>query len=581
MRPRYRCSLMSVAVLASVALGIGCQSAADGRSSPRQTMATASGTGGGAPLPGQGSTGVGGGGSNVGQPLPPPPVLGACEDPGRVTVRRLTGPQYDHTVRDLLGDSTSPGSGFPKDDAFLADALTVGPLLFEKYADAADRLVAEAWAREEGGTQPSGAKLWVCAPSEGDSNCAGQIVKSFARKAFRRPVTDVELAPFLGILGRPEGTLADRTRAALSSLLIAPNFVFRVELDPEPNSLVPHGLTSHELATRLSYLVWGSVPDAGLSAQADTGALYSNDVLRSELARMLADPKASVLTDEFAMRWLSLSEVGTLSKDTALFPEATPALFSAMQNESRLFLATFFEGTAPLATLFSADYTFANDLLARHYGLEATGLGAELQRVAVPAGPRRGILGHGSVLSLTSKPDHTSAVKRGKWVAARMLCAEPPPPPNGTIPEVPGAAAATSERERLAIHRANPVCAGCHTLIDPIGLGLENFDTIGRFRTQVDGVNIDAAGMLPGGRTFNGPAELSAVLSSDPLFHGCLSDQLSTFALGRALTSADSCLHTDMVNEVAKGATLEQLLGVLVTSAPFTARRGEPQGVMP
>jgi len=538
----------------------------------------------------QGSPGTGGAGGVViptsgtgGEVRIAPPLDGACTtavDPGRVTLRRLGRSEYDNTVADLLADTTRPGQGFPNDDAFLADALTVGPLLFEKYDTAAEQLVAQAWAREVAGTQPAPARLWVCAPSEGNADCARQIVTAFARRAFRRPATDAELAPFTAILGRTEGSLAERTQAVLHAVLLSPNFAFRVEIDPDPLSLTPHGLTLHELATRLSYTVWGSMPDATLFTQAESGALAAAGGIASELSRMMASPKARALTDNFAMRWLTLDGVSVLTRDTNLYPEATATLFSAMQSESQQFLNVFFGGTEPVKNLMTADFTFANQLLAQNYGLDATGLGSDLVRVAVPAGARRGLLGQGAVLSVSSHSNKASAVRRGKWVASRLLCTPPPNPPPG-ITEKPDALAAKTERERLAIHRADPVCASCHSFIDPIGLGLENFDAIGRFRAEENGVALDVSGQLPGGQAFNGPVELSTLLAADPRFHACASDQLATYALGRALTTPDQCLKDAMSASIASGASVPQLLEVLVTSSAFTARHGEAQGATP
>lgn len=512
-----------------------------------------------------------------------PPPLGACTaavDPGRVTLRRLGRSEYDTTVADLLADTTQPGQGFPNDDAFLADALTVGPLLFEKYDSASEQLVAQAWAREVAGTQPAPARLWVCVPSESNADCARQIVTAFARRAFRRPVTEGELAPFTAILGRSDGSLAERTQAALHAVLLSPNFAFRVEIDPEPFSLTPHGLTLHELATRLSYTVWGSMPDATLFAQAESGALAAPGGIASELSRMLASPKAHALTDNFAMRWLTLGGVSALTRDTNLYPEGTPILFSAMQSETEQFLKVFFGGTEPVKNLLTADFTFANQLLAQNYGLDATGLGSDLVRVTVPAGARRGLLGQGAMLSVASHSNKASAVKRGKWVASRLLCTPTPEPPPG-IAETPEALAAKTERERLAIHRADPQCASCHTLIDPIGLGLENFDAIGRFRAEENGVPLDVSGQLPGGQPFNGPEELSTLLAADPRFHACASDQLAAYALGRALSTPDQCVKDAMSASIASGGSVPQLLEVLVTSSAFTARRGETQGATP
>ncbi|MDX2055780.1 MAG: DUF1592 domain-containing protein [Polyangiaceae bacterium] len=498
-------------------------------------------------------------------------------DPGRVTLRRLTGPQYDNTVRDLLGDASYPSSAFPKDDSFEADLMGFSTLLFEKYEAAAERIVTDAWAREAAGQQPPSAKLWTCTPVT-DATCGAQVVKDFARRAFRKPVSDADLAPYLSLLGTVPG--AEGVQAALQALLLSPQFLFRVELDQVATSLTPHTLSPHELATRLSYLVWGSTPDAQLLAKADAGQLSEPSAITSELTRMLADPKASALTEDFGREWLGLDAISKATPDPVLFPEGTSALLADMREETRQFVSEIFLGSAPLSGLLGADFTYLNDRLAAHYGLPSPGAG--WTRVTLPVGPRRGMLGQASMLTATSTASRTSAVRRGKWIATRMLCSSPPPPPPNVGGLKPEAAAYTSERQRLEVHRADPQCASCHQLIDPLGLAMENFDALGRFRNAyADGTPIDPSGDVGPGKAFQTLEQMRELVAADSRFDSCVSSELSTYALGRALRAEDACLGAQLAEGVKAGAPLSKALEIVATSRAFTWRRGEAQGALP
>jgi hypothetical protein len=290
---------------------------------------------------------------------------------------------------------------------------------------------------------------------------------------------------------------------------------------------------------------------------------------------MLKDPKAEALVKNFAGNWLWSRALEDAQPNPELFPTANAALRSSMQQETELFFQAFLQEDRSALELLRSDFTYLNDALATHYGLPAVG-SSTLQRTAV-SGQRGGLLTQAGVLTVTSQPNRTSPVKRGKWVLAQLMCDEPPPPPpevEGLQPQVNPTA---SLREQMEQHRANPTCAGCHSTMDPIGFGLENFDAVGRWRTKdVGNFDIDASGQLPSGQSFNGHAELANILQGDARFAQCITDQLFTYALGRGLTDADSCSVQKLsLDFTSRGHRLSELIVLLATSDAFTQRRGE------
>ncbi len=549
-----------------LALMVGCQgrvSAPDGAESGDSAIA---GAGGGEPGPLLG--------------IPEGQTCAANVDPGRTVLRRLTADEYDNTLRDLLGDASTPGRGFPADDQSAADQLILTGLLFEKYETAASTVVDAVWQREmtSSKTEPH---LLICKPSGGDTACARRLIKTFARKAFRRPVDDAELAAYYKLA--ESGDIVAGTKAAVRALLTSPFFLFRIEVPSAGDASKVSPLSPHELATRLSYALWASTPDARLDQLADSGTLAKSDVLQTEIRRMLADPKAEALATSFSARWLGFREVLSSRPDAQMFPEVTPALLASMALETERFMRELIVQDRPLIDLLDAEFTFADAGLAQHYGLPTAGLSEQaLTRVDVAGQARRGILGHGSFLVSTSPPTRTSPVKRGKWVAGRLLCSAPPPPPPGE--DIPSEAAtqAKTERERLAIHRVKPQCAGCHELIDPIGLGLDRYDPVGKFRDEVKGQPIDDSGVMPDGTAFKGPNELATLLRKDRRFAECTAHHLLTWTLGRVPQGADGCLVGEVADTLVKpGAGISELWSTIVKSRAFTHRRGDVQGETP
>jgi hypothetical protein len=511
-------------------------------------------------------------------------------DPGRVTLRRLNRTEYDNTVRDLLGDTSAPGRAFPGDDLIhgydnVADFLSASPILVERLEEAAGKVAAAAVAREFGASAPERPLLRTCDPAQlGDEACARQIVERFGRRAWRRPLTPSEIQRFtlLAASARADGDgFAGGIRLVLHAMLMSPSFLYRVELDPDPSSPAAHPLSAHELAARLSYFLWSSTPDEVLSARADDASILEPQVLEAEARRMAADPRASTLVTGFGASWLELRKIEEAKPDPTLFAMMTPALKAAMRKESELLFKSFLTEKRSALDLLDADFTFVNDALAAHYGMPPVE-GAEHVRVSLAGSPRSGILTHAGMLTHTSHPTRTAPVKRGHWVLERMLCRTPPAPPPGVEGLSGKVDLNAPARVQMDQHRTNPTCAACHVLMDPIGLGMENFDAVGRFRTHDEKNNlVDPSGELPGGKKFAGPNELARALKTDPGVGHCISEHLFTYGVGRVPdpkpSSVDRC-NVDGLAErfAAKGYQLSELVVELTRSRAFTHRRGEP-----
>lgn len=403
---------------------------------------------------------------------------------------------------------------------------------------------------------------------------AGEIVTRFATRAFRRPVKPDEVEGCLSLydLAEKEGErFEDCVRLALARVLVSPHFLFRVELDPpdaEPGKSYP--INEFELASRLSYFFWSSMPDQELFELATAGRLRAE--LGPQIARMLKDERSAAFMKNFAGQWLTLRKLATVSPDPQTFPEFDTDLRSAMVRETELFFEAVVREDRSIFDLLDADFSFVNERLARHYGIEGVS-GSQFQRVKLPAN-RGGVLTQASVLTLTSNPTRTSPVKRGKWVLEQLLNTPPPPPP----PDVPqldeGKQLSGSLRQRLEQHRANALCASCHQRMDPLGFAFENYDAIGRWREKDGEFAIDASGVLPSGETFQGPAELKNILKQQrDLFRRCLTEKILTYALGRGLEHYDYCAVDKIVAALEKnGDKFSTLLVETVNSEPFQKR---------
>ena len=424
-------------------------------------------------------------------------------------------------------------------------------------------------------------RLFVCRPAAGEAEepCARRILTAVARRAYRRPVTAADIDPLLGLFaaGRADGArFEDGIEMALSGVLVSPSFLFRAPRAPEraaPGSV--HPLSDVDLASRLSFFLWSSIPDEELLDLAERERLSEPDVLAGQIARLLADPKARALVDNFGGQWLHLRNVADWRPDPDRFAAFDEALRYAFERETALFLERLIRDDGSVLDLIDGDYSFLNERLARFYGIDEVD-GGHFRRVSLAGTERGGVLTHGSLLMVTSYPTRTSPVLRGKWILENLLGAPPPPPP----PDVPALAdgaetSAGSLREALEQHRASPACAACHARLDPLGFALEGFDAVGGHRTEDGGVPVEASGALPDGTLVDGPAGLRRVLlERRDEFVETLAARLLTYALGRGLESYDRPAVREIRRRTeAAGYRFSALVAATVDSVPFRLRR--------
>ena len=597
--------LIKALVVATVTLTLGgcvgtIKDPASGPKSGPGSSATGGGStvSGGAPTSGNGATSsqpAGGTGSAVGPggtaqagggsvTNPTPTATAPATDPGRVTLHRLNRAEYNNTVADLFGTTLRPADAFPADDPGgdfdnIADVLSLSPLHLSMYQTAAQTLLDEALSNPA-----ERARLVTCDLTAPGTACARSILASFMPRAWRRPVDGSDVDTHLAVVanGIAQGLTTEAAlELALTAVLMSPHFVFRVELDPDPLSLVPHPLGGYELASRLSYFLWSTMPDDGLMKAAGDGSLLDASTLASQVDRMLASPKAESLVTNFAGQWLYIRQTQQLQPDPTAFPSFDQPLRDAMQSEAELLFRDVALGGAPVDTLLTANYLYANDRLASHYGLPPVG-SARPVKVALGAGNHRGgILAQAGFLTATSHPVKTSPVKRGKWVLNQLLCFDVPPPPPGVQTSLDNSTVTGTLRQVLEAHRSDPNCSSCHLLMDPIGFGLENYDAVGAYRTQDSGLDIDSAGQLPSGATFSGAAQLSALVAADPSFPGCVVQKLYAYALGRLPDRTPTQMDGQTLASITasfrgNGLAFKDLVKSIVTAPTFLNRRGEP-----
>ncbi|MBK8255996.1 MAG: DUF1592 domain-containing protein [Polyangiaceae bacterium] len=448
-----------------------------------------------------------------------------------------------------------------------------------------DRNLFVDWIEVEGPLDVPGKnairdKIMFCDPVVEGDGCVREILSSFAKRAFRRPVASDEVDRLMGLVdvARNEGDSVDRgIELAIHGILTSPHFIFRPELDADPESAEPHPVGDYEMASRLSYFLWSTMPDDELFAAAESGDLRSEEGIRSQVKRMIVDPKSDRFVDSFAGQWLYTRALKNHQPDYNYFPTYDEALGNAMRRETELFLREFLHTDLPIQEMLTAKFTFANDRLGEHYGLDV--LGPEMVKVQIADGKRGGLLRQAGILTVTSYPTRTTPVKRGKWVLTQLLCDPPDPPPAGVEGLKVEAVPTGTIRERLAAHSQYEPCKGCHAKIDPAGFGLEHYDGIGAWRDEENGFPVDSTGKLPSGETFDGADELAQLLSKDPRFGQCLTKQLMTYALGRGVGDDDAPFLETIEKDLAdSGNTLPALLELIATSEPFRMRRGEPQG---
>ncbi|MFN3326239.1 MAG: DUF1592 domain-containing protein [Bryobacteraceae bacterium] len=431
------------------------------------------------------------------------------------------------------------------------------------------------------GESPSRARIFVCTPANkaDEEPCAQKIIANLAQRAYRRPVTDADLAAPLRFFREARAEGFDMgIEMALRAILVSPEFLFRVEHDPPIAApQTPYRISDLELASRLSFFLWSSVPDEELLDAAMRGKLRSPGMLERQVRRMLRDPRSRALATNFAEQWLYLRNLDSSTPDMRVFPDFDDNLRQAFRRETEMFFESILEEDRSILDLLRANYTFLNQRLAKHYGIPNV-YGSHFRRVTFENdGGRGGLLRHGSILTVTSYATRTSPVLRGKWVLDNLLGVPPPPPPPAVpaLKENDGVSKAKSVRERMAEHRANPACAGCHNLMDPVGLSLENFDAVGRWRTIENGERVDASGGLPDGSQFEGVAALQKALLNRPeVLATTFTEKLLTYALGRGVEHYDA----PAVRKIVREARSEEfrfssfILGI-VNSTPFQMRR--------
>ena len=444
------------------------------------------------------------------------------------------------------------------------------------------------------GTTPSRAKIFICDPktAKEEPACAKTILTALARRAFRRPVTNADVQPLLAFYEKGRGLPAEAAanpgaaakagdfdagiQRALEAMLVSPDFLFRVERDPAKYTAgKAYPVTDVELASRLSFFLWSSIPDDQLLDLAERGRLRNATVLQQQVQRMLADQRSDALIGNFAGQWLQLRNVETVTPDPVIFP-FDEALRASFMKETELFVGSIIREDRSLLDLLTADHTFVNERLAEHYGIPRV-YGSQFRRVTLTDPNRRGLLGKGSILTVSSYPNRTSVVLRGKWVLENLL-GTPPPPPPADVPELVAKkdGKALSLRAQMEQHRSNAVCAACHARMDPIGFALENYDGVGKWRDEDSGVRIDASGKLPDGSAFDGPAGLSQLMVTKYRedFVRTVTERLMTYALGRGVEYYDN----PTVRAIARQAAVDNyrmssLIVSIVKSTPFQMRR--------
>jgi len=488
-------------------------------------------------------------------------------DPYSEEELRLPLPEGDHVFR----------AGFI-DDEFVK-ALTPRDLYNKKHNKYVDGVVFVGPFKPKD-PPASRARILICDPDSGPA-CVEKIVGALARHAYRRPVSKAEvdsLEKFVAI-AKAHGQSAEQgIQLALQAMLVSPNFLFRIEHDPNPTDpAAVHRISDVELASRLTYFLWSSMPDDQLLDLAEAGQLHLPGTLDAQVKRMLADSRSSALADNFAAQWLETRNLDVVTPDPRKFPEWDPELRDDMRTETSLFFDYILRENRPMADFLDSRYTFLNQRLARHYGIEGV-QGPAFRRVDLATGERGGVLGQAGVLTVSSYATRTSVVIRGKYILQEIL-GTPPAPPPPDVPPLDEAAVGTSLslRQQMEKHRSNAVCASCHSKMDPLGFGLENYDAVGKWRTLDGKFPVDSSGTLPNGQTFSTPAEMRAALVSLlPQFARTVVEKLMIYALGRGIAPYDRRAIDRIAGRLAdQGYPFQTAIYEIVRSAPFQLRRGE------
>jgi mono/diheme cytochrome c family protein len=506
------------------------------------------------------------------------------KDPGPFVIRRLNKVEYGNTLHDLFGVDPAVARELP-DEVFGEGYLnTLSPLQSEQYLGIANEVVDRILAPEGAPPTPVQKRLFGEPPAPGaDLRAAARnVAGALARNAFRRPPSASELDVLVGVfdLAR-ENQLSypAALRLMLKAVLVSPQFLFITPADEATAGTPIVPLDDYQLASRLSYLLWSTMPDAELATLAECGELHQPATLRKQVTRLLLDPRSRAFFDGFGAQWLGVGDLAGKTFDLAKFPLMTPEMRAAMYDEARLFFESIMRENRSVVSFIDSDYTFLNGTLAPVYGLEKTVTGPAMRKVTLTDANRGGILSMPGILATTSFPNRTSAVKRGVWVLEQVLGENvPPAPPNVPALEKSdgGDGAKLTLRQRTEQHRADATCANCHNILDPIGFGLENFDAIGRWRdADESGGAIDAAGELPGGEHFSTPRELKRIIAArQAALARNLTQKMLAYALCRQLEGYDEIVVDGLMETIAKdGYRMQTLIAEIVTSYPFTHRR--------
>lgn len=508
----------------------------------------------------------------------------SAKDPGPFVIRRLTKVEYGNTLHDLLGVDVAVARELPDEVAGQGYLNSLSPMQTEQYLGIANEVLDRIWPAA--GKPPTDSQNRLLgkppAPGADEHESAKKVARSLAGKAYRRPASEAEIGTLVGVfdLGRKNKLdYAGSLRLMLKAVLVSPQFLYITPAkDAEVGKKIV-ALDDYHLASRLSYLLWSTMPDAELMKLAAAGTLHQPDVLKVQVKRMLLDARSGALFDGFGAQWLGLMDLDSKTFDPKKFPQMNPELRRAMYEEARLFFDSIVRGNRSVVAFVDSDYTFLNETLAKVYGLEKEVTGAKMRKVKLTNENRGGILGMPGILATTSFPNRTSAVNRGVWVLEQVLGEHvPPAPPNVPALEKQNQkqVANLTLRQRTELHRTNAVCANCHKILDPIGFGLENFDAIGRWRDKDDtGGAIDAAGELPGGKKFSSPKELKGIIAArkDDLARN-LTEKLMAYALCRQLEGYDKIVVDQLMKTIAQdGYRMQTLITEIVTSYPFLNRR--------
>lgn len=536
------------------------------------------------------------------------------KDPGAFVIRRLTKTEYGNTLHDLFGVDPKIADSLPDEVSGEGYLNSLSPLQLEQYLSIAEKVANQVLPNAEPHSPSNDAKdkdvqrssgsltsevgqpqtyepALACslfdepsAPADDRRTAAHKVAETLAKNAYRRPATDTELRVLTDVfdLGQQSDlSYRESLRLMVKATLVSPQFLFITPAKGYAAEAKVVPLDDYQLASRLSYLLWATMPDAELMTLADSGKLHEPLVLKAQVKRMLEDPRSRALFDGFGAQWLGLGDLHSKTFDPTKFPEMDHAMRSAMYDEARLFFESVVRENQSITRFINSDYTFLNESLAAIYGLKKGVTGPEMRKVTLDDRNRGGILGMPGALAATSFPNRTSPVNRGVWVLEKVLGDRVPAAP----PNVPAlekqdqqSVANLTLRERTELHRTDPVCANCHRLLDPIGFGLENFDAIGRWRDQDDnGDPIDASGELPGGIRFSSPHELKDMIAGRlDDFSRNLVNKLLAYALCRRLEGYDEIVVDELMGEIAQdGYRMQTVVTAVVTSYPFTHRRSE------